>query len=88
MGALGGILIADYWVVRRQQLLLEDLFREQGAYTYAGGDQPAGGRAFVIAIAAGGAGVRPRGDDAGRAGGRSRTSSTGSTPTPGSSRSG
>jgi nucleobase:cation symporter-1, NCS1 family len=37
MGALGGILIADYWVLRRQHLLVSDLFREQGAYTYRGG---------------------------------------------------
>ena len=26
MGALGGILIADYWVIRKQQLSLPDLF--------------------------------------------------------------
>jgi NCS1 family nucleobase:cation symporter-1 len=37
MGALGGILIADYWVLRRQRLLVGDLFREQGTYTYRGG---------------------------------------------------
>src|SRR5260221_2459432 len=37
MGALGGILIADYWVLRKQQLSLHDLFRENGAYTYRGG---------------------------------------------------
>jgi nucleobase:cation symporter-1, NCS1 family len=37
MGALGGILIADYWVLRKQRLLVGDLFREQGAYTYRGG---------------------------------------------------
>jgi NCS1 family nucleobase:cation symporter-1 len=37
MGALGGILIADYWVLRRQRLLVGDLFREQGVYTYRGG---------------------------------------------------
>ena len=37
MGALGGILIADYWVLRRQRLLVADLYREQGAYTYRGG---------------------------------------------------
>ena len=30
MGALGGILIADYWVLRRQRLILADLYREQG----------------------------------------------------------
>lgn len=37
MGALGGILIADYWVVRRQKLLLRDLFELRGAYTYSNG---------------------------------------------------
>ena len=41
MGALGGILIADYWIVRRQQLVLADLYREQGAYTYRGRSEPA-----------------------------------------------
>ncbi|MGQ0816143.1 MAG: NCS1 family nucleobase:cation symporter-1 [Gemmatimonadota bacterium] len=37
MGALGGILIADYWVVRRQQLSVPDLFKLEGKYTYSGG---------------------------------------------------
>jgi NCS1 family nucleobase:cation symporter-1 len=37
MGAVGGILIADYWVVRKQRLNVEDLFRERGAYTYRNG---------------------------------------------------
>jgi NCS1 family nucleobase:cation symporter-1 len=37
MGALGGILIADYWVVRRQKLNLRDLFELQGEYTYTRG---------------------------------------------------
>ena len=50
MGALGGILIADYWVLRRQRLLLNDLFREQGAYTYRRGVNPRAVAAFVLAI--------------------------------------
>jgi NCS1 family nucleobase:cation symporter-1 len=50
MGALGGILIADYWIVRRQQLVLADLFREQGTYTYRRGVNPRAIAAFVIAI--------------------------------------
>ncbi len=50
MGALGGILIADYWVVRRQRLLVADLFREQGAYTYRRGVNPRAIAAFVIAV--------------------------------------
>ena len=49
MGALGGILIADYWVVRRQQLMLDDLYREQGAYTYRSGVNWRAVAAFVIA---------------------------------------
>jgi NCS1 family nucleobase:cation symporter-1 len=36
MGALGGILIADYWVLRRQRLSLPDLFKLDGAYSYGG----------------------------------------------------
>jgi len=36
MGALGGILIADYWVLRRQQLSLPDLFKVDGRYSYGG----------------------------------------------------
>jgi NCS1 family nucleobase:cation symporter-1 len=37
MGALGGILIADYWIVRRQRLNLRALFELEGEYTYSGG---------------------------------------------------
>jgi len=50
MGALGGILIADYWVLRRQRLLLADLYREQGAYTYDRGVNWRAVAAFAIAI--------------------------------------
>jgi nucleobase:cation symporter-1, NCS1 family len=37
MGAIGGILIADYWIVRQQQLSLPDLFDLQGCYRYQNG---------------------------------------------------
>ena len=50
MGALGGILIADYWIVRRQRLVLEDLFRERGAYTYRNGINWRAVAAFAIAV--------------------------------------
>jgi NCS1 family nucleobase:cation symporter-1 len=50
MGALGGILIADYWVLRRQRLLLDDLYREQGAYTYDGGVNWRAVAALVTAV--------------------------------------
>jgi nucleobase:cation symporter-1, NCS1 family len=37
-GAIAGVLIADYWVLRRTRLMLADLFRtDEGAYKYAAG---------------------------------------------------
>ncbi|HUQ99815.1 MAG TPA: NCS1 family nucleobase:cation symporter-1 [Gemmatimonadaceae bacterium] len=50
MGALGGILIADYWVIRNQRLDLGDLFRENGIYTYSNGVNPRAIAALVLAI--------------------------------------
>ena len=41
MGAIGGILIADYWVLRRRELSLADLFKLDGRYTYSRRRQPA-----------------------------------------------
>lgn len=37
MGAIGGILIADYWVLRRRALSVEALFSVDGLYTYSNG---------------------------------------------------
>jgi NCS1 family nucleobase:cation symporter-1 len=37
MGAIGGILIADYWVLRRQVLSTADLFKLDGRYAYTRG---------------------------------------------------
>jgi len=51
MGALGGILIADYWIVRKQQLAVDDLFRLRGRYTYRNGINPRAIIALVVAIA-------------------------------------
>ena len=51
MGALGGILIADYWVIRKQQLAVDDLFRLRGRYTYRNGINPRAIIALVLAIA-------------------------------------
>ncbi len=50
MGALGGILIADYWLVRRQQLSLPDLFRENGMYSYSNGVNPRAIAALVLSV--------------------------------------
>lgn len=37
LGAIGGVLIADYWIVRKQKLNLADLYLQNGDYTYKGG---------------------------------------------------
>ena len=37
MGTVGGVLIADYWLVRRRKLQLEDLYLPKGVYTYRAG---------------------------------------------------
>ena len=50
MGALGGILIADYWVVRRQKLNLRDLFELRGEYTYSNGTNWRAVAALVLSI--------------------------------------
>ncbi len=39
MGAIGGILIADYWVLRRCELSVPDLFAVDGRYTLSGRGQ-------------------------------------------------
>ncbi|MEV8093242.1 NCS1 family nucleobase:cation symporter-1 [Kitasatospora sp. NPDC085879] len=37
LGTVAGILIADYWIVRRTSLHLAELYRPHGAYWYTGG---------------------------------------------------
>lgn len=49
LGAAGGVILCDYLLVRRGRLSLDDLYREDGAYAYAGGVNP---RA-VLALGAG-----------------------------------
>ncbi len=51
MGAIAGIMICDYWVIRRQQLSLKDLFLEAGRYSYGGGINWRAVVAFVVAVA-------------------------------------
>jgi NCS1 family nucleobase:cation symporter-1 len=50
MGAIGGILIADYWVLRRQQLALPELFKTTGRYQYGSGTNWKAVMALVMAI--------------------------------------
>src|SRR5213082_298188 len=37
LGSIAGVLIADYWLVRRKDLALGDLYRTRGDYKYLGG---------------------------------------------------
>jgi NCS1 family nucleobase:cation symporter-1 len=52
MGAVGGVLIADYWILRRRELALADLFAPgpEGRYAYAGGINWRAMAALVIAV--------------------------------------
>ena len=49
LGAVGGILVCDYLVIRRKELDLTDLYRERGRYWYSGGFN----RRALIALVAG-----------------------------------
>lgn len=53
LGPIGGILICDYFVIRRTNLKLADLYEPGGtfAYHYSGGWNPAAIIALVVAIA-------------------------------------
>jgi nucleobase:cation symporter-1, NCS1 family len=50
MGAIGGILIADYWVLRHRELSLPDLFKVNGRYSYSNGVNPRAVIALVLSI--------------------------------------
>ena len=49
LGACGGVLIADYFIIRRCRLDLAGLYRREGPYWYVGGYNPVA----LIALAAG-----------------------------------
>jgi NCS1 family nucleobase:cation symporter-1 len=50
MGAVGGILIADYWILRGRELSLPDLFKLDGRYSYGGGTNMKAITALIAAI--------------------------------------
>ena len=37
LGPIGGIVLADYWLLRRRQLVVDDLYRRGGSYEYLRG---------------------------------------------------
>jgi NCS1 family nucleobase:cation symporter-1 len=50
LGPIGGILIADYFLLRRTRFDLDGLYRHQGPYTYRRGFNPVAISAFVLAV--------------------------------------
>jgi len=50
LGPIGGILIADYFILRRTRLDVDGLFRRAGPYAYRNGFNPAALVAFVLAV--------------------------------------
>ncbi len=50
LGPIGGIMIADYYVLRDQQLDLPALYQYRGPYAYRGGVNPAALLALVLGV--------------------------------------
>ncbi|MCG0290934.1 NCS1 family nucleobase:cation symporter-1 [Streptomyces sp. PSAA01] len=61
LGTVAGVLIADYWIIRRTVLDLADLYRPKGRYWYASGWNWRAVVAFVVGgvLAVGGSASRP-----------------------------
>jgi NCS1 family nucleobase:cation symporter-1 len=50
LGPIGGILIVDYFLLRKTELDLDGLYKRDGIYRYKGGFNPVALVAFVIAV--------------------------------------
>jgi NCS1 family nucleobase:cation symporter-1 len=51
LGPIGGIMIADYFFIRKQQLIVDDLYSHTGRYNYNGGFNRVAIIAFIIGVA-------------------------------------
>jgi NCS1 family nucleobase:cation symporter-1 len=51
LGAVGGVLVSDYWLVRRTKLSIGDLFRRKGRYNYDRGMNWPAMLAMAVAVA-------------------------------------
>ena len=51
LGPIAGILIADYFLIRKTELDVEDLFRREGRYTYKNGWNPVALVALAVGVA-------------------------------------
>jgi NCS1 family nucleobase:cation symporter-1 len=50
LGPVAGVMIADYWLVRRRELSMPDLYRTDGIYRYASGFNPRALIALAVGI--------------------------------------
>lgn len=50
LGPIAGILIVDYWLVRKAELAVDDLYVRDGAYAYRGGWNPAALVALTLGV--------------------------------------
>jgi NCS1 family nucleobase:cation symporter-1 len=50
LGPIGGIMIVDYYVIRKKQLLVDDLYRHDGIYQYNSGFNRVAIIAFVVGV--------------------------------------
>lgn len=49
LSAIGGIMVADYYILRKRRINVPDLYKSDGQYRFWGGFNPAGLLAWVIA---------------------------------------
>lgn len=50
LGPIAGIMIADYWIVRRSHLNLDALYQAEGEYRYLNGWNPVALVAFAVPV--------------------------------------
>jgi NCS1 family nucleobase:cation symporter-1 len=50
LGPIGGIMIADYFIYRKRQLDVNDLYQPHARYRYSGGFSGAAIAALVLAV--------------------------------------
>ncbi len=51
LGPIGGIMIADYYFIRKQQLVVDDLYKHKGIYSFSNGFNNAAIIALLLGIA-------------------------------------
>jgi NCS1 family nucleobase:cation symporter-1 len=50
LGAIGAVMIVDYWILRREQLDIVDLYRRDGRYWFRSGFNPVAIIAVLVAV--------------------------------------